>query len=325
MFPKEIKNPIAEELSAFEDLFNSLFKSENPLLKCVFEQISQSKGKQLRPIFLLLVAKLCGDVNKKTISSAAIVEMLHTASLVHDDVIDNTLLRRGKKSINAIFNNQIAVLAGDYLLAQVMTLCFEKLGNDEQINKCLANLTSELSDGELLQLYYSNKVEWSEENYFQIIKKKTAILFSTCAKIGAITANAAPETIEKLVLFGEYLGMIFQIKDDIFDYSPLMDTGKPALNDIKEGKITLPLLYALKTATDTEKAFVKNIIQEKDSQKENLQTLLSIVQKQKGIELAEEKMREYQQKALELLLSFPESEVRQSLLLIINYVSERKK
>ena len=325
MFPEEIKSPIAKEFCAFEDSYKDLLQSENPLLRSIFEQVIQQKGKQLRPVFLLLIAKLCGEINTKTIFSAAIVEILHMASLIHDDVIDNTLLRRGKKSINAEFSNQIAVLAGDYLLAKVMNLCFEKLENDELINKCLANLTSELSDGELLQLYYSNKTEWCQENYFQIIKKKTAALFSTCAKIAAITANAPEETIQKLVLFGEYLGIIFQIKDDIFDYSPTINTGKPAFNDIREGKITIPLIYSLEKATDSEIEFVKNIIQEKNFQVENLQTLLSIVQQYKGIELATEKMEEYKKKALDILYSFPDSQVRQSLVLITNYVSERKK
>lgn len=325
MFPEEIKKTIEKEFNEFEILYNNLFQSDNPFLQSIFAQHIQLKGKQLRPIFLLLIAKLCGEINSKTISSAAIVEILHTASLIHDDVIDNTSLRRGRKSVNAIFGNQVAVLAGDYLLAKVMNLCFEKLDNDVQINKCLANLTSELSDGELLQLYYSNKIEWSQENYFRIIKKKTAILFSTCAKIAAITANASAETTQKLVLFGEYLGIMFQIKDDIFDYSPTINIGKPALNDIKEGKITLPLIYSLEQSTATDIEFVKNIIQEKNFQAENLQTLLSIIQKYKGIELATKKMEEYKEKVLEILNTFPDSKVRQSLLLITNYVSERKK
>lgn len=325
MFLEEIKINIEKEFNEFELLYAQLFQSDNPFLQSIFEQHIRLKGKQLRPIFLLQIAKLCGEINSKTIFSAAIVEILHTASLIHDDIIDNTSLRRGGKSINAAFGNQIAVLAGDYLLAKVMNLCFEKLGNDGQINKCLANLTSELSDGELLQLYYSNKIEWSQKHYFQIIKKKTAVLFSTCAEIAAITANASASTTQKLVQFGEYLGIIFQIKDDIFDYSPAANIGKPTFNDIKEGKITLPLIYSLERATTTEIEFVENIIKEKNFQTENLQTVLSIIQKYKGIELATKKMKEYQEKAVKILNSFPDSAAHQSLLSITNYISERKK
>lgn len=256
-----------------------------------------------------------------TREAAVIIEVLHTTTLIHDDVVDETKKRRGRPSLNAIFDNRIAVLTGDYLLASTISRAAE-IGNIAMI-KIIADVCRELSEGELLQLDNAEKHSVNEGDYFKMINKKTATLISACAEIGAISVSAPSDTIKNCHSFGKYLGYCFQIKDDIFDYYEELNIGKPTGNDIREGKITLPLLYALKNAPEKESAYYMEIIAQQDFTPENVSTLIAFAKQQGGIEYAEKRLKEYKQKAVEIINNFPESEARNSLLLLADYFAER--
>jgi octaprenyl-diphosphate synthase len=253
--------------------------------------------------------------------AAVIIEVLHTTTLIHDDVVDETKQRRGMPSLNAIFDNRIAVLTGDYLLASTISRAAET-GNIAII-KIIADVCRELSEGELIQLDNAEKHSVSEEDYFIMINKKTATLISACAEIGAISVYASSETIKKCRLFGKYLGYCFQIKDDIFDYYEDLNIGKPTGNDIREGKITLPLLYALKKAPEKESLHYMKIIDEQEYTPENVSELIAFAKQQGGIGYAEKQLKAYKQKAVEIIRNFPGSEARNSLLLLADYFAER--
>lgn len=317
----QIAKPIASEFEQFEADFSSVLHSEVPLLQSAIEQVLYSNGKHVRPLLLLLTAKACGKLTEMTREAAVIIEVLHTTTLIHDDVVDETKQRRGRPSLNAIFDNRIAVLTGDYLLASTISRAAET-GNIAII-KIIADVCRELSEGELLQLDNAERHSVNEGDYFKMINKKTATLISACAEIGAISVGASLDMIKNCHLFGKYLGYCFQIKDDIFDYYEELNIGKPTGNDIREGKITLPLLYALKNAPGKESAYYMEIIAQQDFTPDNVSALIAFAKQQGGIEYAEKHLKEYKQKAVEIINKFPESEARNSLLLLADYFAER--
>lgn len=317
----QISQPVASEFEQFREAFLKVLHSEVPLLQSAIKRILCSNGKHIRPLLLLLTAKACGNPTAMTHEAAVIVEILHTTTLIHDDVVDETKQRRGVASLNAIFDNRIAVLTGDYILAGTVLRAAET--ENIALIKIIANVCHELSEGELMQLDNAEKHTVNEDDYFKMIDKKTATLISACSELGAITVNASPEIIRKCHLFGKYLGYCFQIKDDIFDYYDDLNIGKPTGNDIREGKITLPLLHALRTAPAEETAHYMEMITGQHFTPGNITALIHFAKQHDGIEYAEKCLREYKQRAIEIINQFPESEARNSLLLLADYFTER--
>ena len=316
-----IIKPVASELNRFEADFAKMLHSDTPLLQSAIDQVLRSNGKHIRPLLLLLTAKACGEPTPITQDAAVIIEILHTTTLIHDDVVDETKQRRGRPSLNAIFDNRIAVLTGDYLLSGSI-LNAVKTGN-LSIIKTIASVCRELSEGELMQIGLTENRAIDEEAYLRMIGKKTAALISACSEIGAISVDAPAETIDKCRLFGEYLGYCFQIKDDIFDYYDDVNIGKPTGNDIREGKITLPLLYALKSAPESERLKHLTIIDNQDYTSQNIHQLIDFAKRYQGIEYAENRLFAFKQKAVEIIHSFPASDARNGLLLLADYFSRR--
>ena len=319
-----IEQPVAVEFKRFNDEFAASLRSETTRLQSAIDQILKASGKHVRTLLVLLAAKACGGVTENTINSAVFLELLHTATLIHDDVIDETKQRRGVPSLNAIFDNRVSVLVGDYVLSSALIRSIQT-GNLKIIG-IVSGLGRDLSEGEIKQLETAEESIIDEACYMQVIRKKTAMLLSACAEIGAISANASDEMVKKCRDFGEYLGYSFQIKDDIFDYFIEAIIGKPTGNDIREGQVTLPLLYALRTAKQTEEVErYLRIIKEKDFSSENIEELIAFAKAIGGIEYAEKRMSEFRDKAVEVLLTLPESDARDSLLQLADYIIERKK
>ena len=321
-FIEAIKKPILSEMQLFEKTFVEALRTENPLLLSVNEYVLQKSGKQLRPMLALLSAKLCGVVNESTIYGALSLELLHTASLIHDDVVDDTLERRGKPSVNARWTNKIAILSGDYILSKSLG-CATKTDN-LPILKSIANIGMQLSDGELLQLVNAQFSDASLPNYFTIIRKKTALLFSTCTEVGGLSVNADEKSLVHLRNFGEYLGICVQIKDDIFDYSDNLKIGKPTGNDIRDGKVTLPLIYALQNTRGEEREKVLSMIDNRDFTPDNIHFITRFTHENRGIDLALDCMEEYKNKAIEELNGFADSEVKRSLIKCAEYTASRE-
>jgi len=319
----QIKKPIENEILLYEDAFNAAIMTDNTLLAHVLKYVSSTKGKELRPVLVLLSASLLGKINSDSIQAAVSLELLHTASLMHDDVVDQTYQRRSKYSVNALWNNKIAILVGDFYLSKSALISAQMKNN--RITTILANLGCDLSEGELLQLSNESKLVIDESAYMAVIKKKTAETFAFCTQAGAISLNANFEQEEKLRMFGEYLGMIFQIKDDIFDYFDSDDIGKPTGNDLKEGKMTLPLIYALQNADKIEQKPILNMIRNKDFTVDNLKNMSSLVQKSGGIQYAELRMKQFKEQAIEALSSFAESPSKKSLLDCLDFAMLRSK
>ncbi len=319
----KIEQPVAVEFKRFNDEFAASLRSETNRLQSAIDRILNASGKHVRPLLVLLTAKACGQVTDNTINSAVLLELLHTATLIHDDVIDETKQRRGVPSLNAIFDNRISVLVGDYVLSTALIRSIQT-GN-LQIIGIVSNLGRDLSEGEIKQLETAEESIIDESCYMQVIRKKTAMLLSACAEIGSISVGASGEMVEKCREFGEYLGYCFQIKDDIFDYFKEANIGKPTGNDIREGKVTLPLLHALKTGRREEVDKCLRIIREKDFTTENIDLLIDFAKANGGIEYAEQRMQEYRDKAVEVLMTLPESEAREGLLLLADYIVERRK
>ncbi|WP_075967421.1 polyprenyl synthetase family protein [Parabacteroides massiliensis] len=319
----KIEQPVAVEFKRFNDEFAASLRSETNRLQSAIDRILNASGKHVRPLLVLLTAKACGQVTDNTINSAVLLELLHTATLIHDDVIDETKQRRGVPSLNAIFDNRISVLVGDYVLSTALIRSIQT-GN-LQIIGIVSNLGRDLSEGEIKQLETAEESIIDESCYMQVIRKKTAMLLSACAEIGSISVGASGEMVEKCREFGEYLGYCFQIKDDIFDYFKEANIGKPTGNDIREGKVTLPLLHALKTGRREEVDKCLRIIKEKDFTTENISLLIDFAKANGGIEYAEQRMQEYRDKAVEVLMTLPESEAREGLLLLADYIVERRK
>jgi octaprenyl-diphosphate synthase len=322
MSVKEIMDPISSEMSEFEVRFRENMKSEVPMLDKVTHYVIRRKGKQMRPMFIFLTAKMLGNINDKTYDAATLVELLHTATLVHDDVVDDANERRGFFSVNALWKNKIAVLVGDYMLSKVLTLSIEK--NNADLLEIVARTVKEMSEGELLQIEKARKMDITEEVYFNVIKKKTASLIATCCEGGALSVDRQ-DISEKMRLFGETIGIAFQIKDDIFDYGTPDDIGKPTGLDIRERKMTLPLIYVLNTAPADVKKTLINIVKNHNENPKKVKEAVDLVIKHGGIEYTHAKMLEYKEKALELLTDIPASEAKNAILGLVEYTTNRKK
>jgi octaprenyl-diphosphate synthase len=319
---KQIKQPVISEYDLFSDSFINSLSSSSTKLQSAIEKIMQSTGKHVRPLLVLLSAKACGNVTDTTINSAVLLELLHTASLIHDDVVDETKERRGVPSLNAFFDNRVSVLVGDYLLSSALIRSIQT-GN-VRIMSIVSEVGKALAEGEIKQLEVAEKVILDENSYLQVIRKKTAMLLSACAEIGAISSNATDRHISHCRLFGEYLGYCFQIKDDVFDYFVDQNIGKPTGNDIIEGKVTLPLLYALNNENNNERVYYKQIIKNKDFTPQHIKDLIAFAKSNGGIEYAISRMKYYHDNAVKIIHKLPDSESRNSLLLLADYVVDRK-
>jgi octaprenyl-diphosphate synthase len=317
-----IIQPVQKELEAFNELYMKTLNSSVDHFQFMLDFVAEKKGKQIRPLILILSAKLCGEITKRTLDYAVILELLHTATLLHDDVVDNTMERRGQPSVRAKYDNRAAVLLGDYILSQAIVLGVRIENID--ILKIMANLAQNLAEGELTQLVSSSNIVIEEDRYFEVVRKKTAVLLSSCSEMGAMSVNADPEKTKILRLVGENLGICFQLKDDIFDYFEQGNIGKPTGNDIREGKITLPLIYALKNAPEKQSEQMKDIIRNQNFSQENIKRLIEFAKKQKGIEYAQSKMQEIKKKTVDLLSQFPDTETKTAMIDLIDYIIERK-
>lgn len=315
------KQVIAEELVMFETHFKEAVKSRIPTLDRIMQYIVRRKGKQMRPMFVLLSAKLGGQVNDSSYRAASLVELVHTATLVHDDVVDDSMERRGFFSINALWKNKIAILVGDYLLSKGLLLSLTN--KDHQVLEILTEAFKLMSEGELLQFEKSRKLNLNEEIYYDIIKGKTASLLASACAAGASTTFEDPERVEQLKKFGEKVGMAFQVKDDLFDYGS-QDVGKPTGNDIKEKKLTLPLIYTLNHCPAETRRKLIYIVKNENTQKDKVQFIIDAVQEYGGIQYATDKMMEFRDEALSLLYTFPDSDVRKALEELVRYTTDRK-
>jgi octaprenyl-diphosphate synthase len=316
-----VKNIIGNELNTFEKKFADAVKSKTPLLDRVMKFIIKRKGKQLRPMFVFLSARLNGEVNESTYRAAALVELLHTATLVHDDVVDESLERRGFFSINAIWKNKIAVLVGDYLLSKGLLLSTSH--EDFRHLHILSDAVRQMSEGELLQMEKSRKLNLDEDIYFEIIRSKTASLLSSACAVGAYSTSKDEQITERMKNFGEKVGIAFQIKDDLFDYGN-EDIGKPTGNDIKEKKLTLPLIYTLNNTDKTLKRRLIYILKNENKNPDSIRFVISTVEQTGGIEYARRKMNLYRDEALEILYQFEDSPVRKALEELVRYTTDRK-
>ncbi len=320
----QIKQPILAEMELFEKKFRQSMLSKVALLNRITYYIVNSKGKQMRPMFVFLTAKMVsnGVINERTYRGAAVIELIHTATLVHDDVVDDSNRRRGFFSMNALWKNKIAVLVGDYLLSKGLLLSIDN--GDFDLLKIISVAVREMSEGELLQIEKARRLDITEEVYYEIIRQKTATLIAACCSLGA--CSVAPDDavqVERMRKFGELIGMAFQIKDDLFDYTDDA-IGKPTGIDIKEQKMTLPLIYVLNQCTPKEKSWVINSIKNHNKDKKRVKEIIQFVKDNNGLHYAEQKMMQFQREALELLADFPESEYKKALTLMVNYVIERK-
>ena len=319
----KIKRPVAGAFEQFGEEFHMALQSNICTIQIAIDRIRHSNGKQIRPLLLLLTAQACGEVTSASIQSAVLLELLHTASLIHDDVVDETKQRRGMPSVNAIHDNRVAVLVGDFVLADALIHAVNT--GSTQIVRIIAMLSREMAEGEIKQLENINELILKEKDYFIALEKKTAMLLASCTEIGAITANADSVLQEKCKQLGRILGYCFQIKDDLFDYFDSDEIGKPSGNDIREGKVTLPLIYALETANPSDQVLFSEMLSKQDISAENITALIQFAKKQGGIEYAESQMRAYKKKADEIIQSFPDSEAKNSLLLLSDYIVERTK
>lgn len=320
---QEIKLPVAEELKKFEDFFRDTTRSDVKLLNLVVNYIIRNKGKQMRPLFVFLSAKMHGEINKSTYLAATSIELLHSATLVHDDVIDESYERRGKLSINALWKNKIAVLIGDFLLSKGLLIATQE--KEYETLDIISTAVKETIEGELLQDEKSRKLDITEETYFEIISKKTASLIGTSLAVGAHSVKTDAATIARMREIGVLAGLAFQIRDDIFDYQDKGIIGKPTGNDIKEKKITLPLLYVLNNSSQSERRRIIRIVKRKNNRKEKVQELIELVRAKGGIEYATEKMNYYCNLAIKGLQEFPQNEASIALAELFEYSITRKK
>ncbi|HNU58481.1 MAG TPA: polyprenyl synthetase family protein [Aquaticitalea sp.] len=321
---EQIKLPIAFEMELFEQKFLLSMSSKVALLNRITHYIVNRKGKQMRPMFVFLVAKMVnnGDVSERTYRGASVIELIHTATLVHDDVVDDSNRRRGFFSINALWKNKIAVLIGDYLLSKGLLLSIDN--NDFDLLKIISVAVREMSEGELLQIEKARKLDITEAIYYDIIRQKTATLIAACCSLGAASVKPNSPEVESMRKFGELIGMSFQIKDDLFDYGEDA-IGKPTGIDIKEQKMTLPLIYVLNSCSKKDKDWLINSIKNHNKDKQRVKEVIAFVKSNGGLEYAEKKMKQFQQEALNILNNYPDSEYKKSLELMVNYVIDRKK
>ncbi|MFT5227258.1 MAG: octaprenyl-diphosphate synthase [Granulosicoccus sp.] len=318
-----IKAPIVREMKSFEEHFRQSMKSSVPLLDKITHYIVKRKGKQVRPMFVFLAAKACGTINDSTYTAASLIELFHTATLVHDDVVDDSNKRRGFFSINSLWKNKIAVLVGDYLLSKGLSMSIDN--GELEMLKIFSDAVKQISEGELLQIEKSRKLNFDEKIYFDIIRQKTASLIAACCKTGAISTTTDQTVIDTMYDFGLNTGIAFQIKDDLFDYGSSEKIGKPTGIDIKEKKLTLPIIHVLNKVSRSERRKMVNIIKNKNEDKAKVAELIDIVVREGGIEYARTEMLTYRDRALENLENIPESEARESLRHLLNYTVEREK
>jgi len=320
---KEIKKPIVDEMNLFENKFKKSLKTTVPLLDKIMHYIIKRKGKQMRPMFVFLCAKLFGETKESAYTAASLIELLHTATLVHDDVIDESNFRRGVFSINALWKNKISVLVGDFLLSRGLLLAVEK--NEFELLKIVSHAVKDMSEGELLQIEKTRKLNITEEVYFEIIRKKTAALISACCAAGASSSQTSRENISQMKIFGEKVGIAFQIKDDLFDYTQNPLIGKPTGLDIREKKMTLPLIHTLNQINKKEKSFIINTIKNDSKNSKKVEQIINLVKENKGLEFAENKMHEYYSESIKILEKFDDNEAKDSLKKLVEFVVKRKK
>ncbi len=317
-----IQAPIAFEMKEFEKKFRQLMKSKVLLLDKIMGYIVKRKGKQMRPMFVFLSAGVSGKISESTYRGASLIELLHTATLVHDDVVDDANYRRGFFSINALWKNKIAVLVGDYLLSRGLLLSVDH--GDFDLLRLVSQAVREMSEGELLQMEKAKKLDITESIYFDIIRQKTASLISSCCGVGAISGGADEKSIAQMTLFGEKIGMAFQIKDDLFDYGSTK-IGKPLGIDIKEKKMTLPLIYSLKEASSNDQKRIKRIVKNNNSRNKNVQQVIAFVKESGGIDYAHQVMGRYVDEALQILDEFDDSTYKDSLKQMVEYTISRNR
>jgi len=318
-----ITRPVLKDLEMFDRLYKEALHTSVDDFQFMLNFIADKKGKRIRPLILILSAKLCGEVTPETLKYAVILELLHTATLIHDDVVDDTRERRGQPSVMAQFDNRRAVLLGDYILSLAIV---QGVGTENmRVLHLLADLAQNLAEGELTQLIASSEISIDEQRYFEVIRKKTAMLLASCSEMGAISSGADEEKTKILRTIGNNLGICFQLKDDVFDYFEQGELGKPTGNDIREGKISLPLIYALRTAPEKQSAPLMEIVREQDFSSENIKQLIAFAKEHHGIEYVYEKMQQIKIETLELLTHFPDSEAKTAMIQLIDYIIDRKK
>ncbi|MEY4903292.1 MAG: hypothetical protein RLZZ292_1107 [Bacteroidota bacterium] len=318
----KIKQPIAGELILFEQRFREAMQSHVPLLDKITYYIVQRRGKQVRPMFVFLAAKLLGTISDSTYHAASMIELLHTASLVHDDVVDDSFERRGFFSVNALWKNKIAVLVGDFLLSQGLLVAVKN--NEFRSLQIMSNAVKEMSEGELLQIEKARRLDIKEDIYYDVIRQKTASLIAAACSVGMASVTKDDVLIEKMRLFGEKIGIAFQIRDDLFDFGT-DDVGKPLGIDIKEKKMTLPLIHALNMTTSSQKKYIINLIKNHNEDSSKVAEVIDFVRQSGGLAYAKEAMYAYRRDAFEILHTFPQNEAREALEALVNYVVEREK
>lgn len=319
----DIKKPVEDEMRDFESFFRKQLKAPNPLLTIITNYLLRKKGKQMRPMLTFLSAKAVGTISESTYAAATLIELLHTATLVHDDVVDETYQRRGQFSVNAIWNSKVAILVGDFYLARGLQVALAT--NQYDTLRIVSNAVDEISEGELYQIEHARKLDITEETYFDVIRKKTATLIAACTKSGAHSTDASAETVDALYNYGLNLGIAFQIRDDIFDYEKSDLLGKPSGNDIKERKMTLPLIYALSKAPSSERRQMMSLISNHYKEDKTVIAATEFAARYGGIEYSRNKMLEYADKAKHCLDILPPSDAKSSLIAIVDYNTDRKK
>ena len=319
---KTIQEPVEEELKSFQTYFKTSMRTPVGLLDRVIRYLLRQKGKRIRPVLVLLAAKTCGSISDKSYRGAALVELLHTATLVHDDVVDDADRRRGMFSINALWKNKIAVLLGDFLLSRGLLLALDH--KDYESLHALSDAVRRMSEGELLQIEKARKLDIDEDIYYQIISDKTASLISACTKVGALSASDDPDIADRMHRFGEKLGMAFQIRDDLFDYG-IKDVGKPLGIDLQEKKMTLPLIFALNHASIADKKRIMRIVRQKKKSRSDIQTVNKFVFELGGIDYTRNRMIDFAAEARDILLTFPESTARSAMLDLVQFTIQRQK
>ena len=319
----EIRKPIHPEMQQFEKHFRESMKSNIPLINVITNYLLRRKGKQMRPMFVFLTAGLCGDITPSSYNAASLIELLHSASLIHDDVVDESYERRGFFSINALWKSKVSVLLGDFLLAKGLLLSVKE--KEFELLRLVSDAVREMSEGELMQMQKSRKLNITKEEYFEIIRKKTATLIAACTACGAWSASQDNELTEKFRIFGEKVGMAFQIKDDLFDYQQKGFIGKPTGNDIKEKKFTLPLIHALEVCPEKERKHIIRTIRRHNNNASKVQEVIGFARSYEGLEYSEKQMLDYRDEALKILADMPDNQHRKSLQDLVYYVVARKK
>lgn len=318
-----IKAPIEKEMQQFETVFRNSMKTKVPLLDIIMNFIIRRKGKQMRPMFVFLTAKMLGVVTEKTFTAATLIELLHTATLIHDDVVDEAYERRNFFSINALWKNKISILVGDYLLSRGLLYAIDNEAID--VLRIVSNAVKEMSEGELLQIEKARKLDITEDIYFEVIKKKTATLIASCTASAAVSTNCSDDMVKKMWQFGEFVGIAFQIKDDIFDYQKSSFIGKPTGNDIKEKKMTLPLIHVLNNISEKEKNYILKTVKKHNKNQNKVNEVIQFVIDKGGIEYATKIMKSYRDRAIALLSDLPENDAKLSLIEMVNYTVDRNK